>query len=95
MPWEALEHRGPGEYDQEYMTYLHDLLSLFPRYGLKCYIDAHQDVWSRHAGGSGAPTWTMTLVGLDLRNLKPTGAAHAHNLHPKRTTPLRRCGRVG
>jgi hypothetical protein len=87
VPWEALEHRGPGEYDEEYMTYLHDLLFLFPRYGLKCYIDAHQDVWSRHAGGSGAPTWTMTLVGLDLRNLKPTGAAHAHNLHLEADDP--------
>lgn len=81
VPWEALEHAGPGEYDEEYIQYLHDLVSLFPQYGLKCYIDAHQDVWSRHAGGSGAPTWTMTLVGLDIRNLKPTGAAHAHNLH--------------
>ncbi|BGP55967.1 hypothetical protein JCM8202v2_003574 [Rhodotorula sphaerocarpa] len=87
VPWEALEHAGPGEYDEEYLSYLHDLLALFPRYGLKCYIDAHQDVWSRHAGGSGAPTWTMTLVGLDIRNLKPTGAAHAHNLHLEADDP--------
>lgn len=48
---------------------------------MKCYIDAHQDVWSRHTGGSGAPTWTLQLVGLDIRALKSTAAAHSHNLH--------------
>ncbi|GAA5959872.1 hypothetical protein JCM21900_005989 [Sporobolomyces salmonicolor] len=81
VPWEALEHAGPGLHDHAYISYLHSLLSLFPQYGLKAYIDAHQDVWSRHSGGSGAPTWTLQLVGLDIRNLKATGAAHAHNLH--------------
>ncbi|GAA5899676.1 uncharacterized protein JCM6883_005950 [Sporobolomyces salmoneus] len=54
IPWEALEHQGPGEYDSEYFSYLHELISVYlPRYGMKCYIDAHQDVWSRHTGGSG------------------------------------------
>ncbi|BGP11918.1 hypothetical protein JCM10049v2_007838 [Rhodotorula toruloides] len=81
VPWEALEHSGPGLYDTSYLSYLHSLLSLFPQYGLKCYIDPHQDVWSRHSGGSGAPTWTLTLIGLDIRSFKQTGAAHAHNLH--------------
>ncbi|GAA5828536.1 hypothetical protein JCM11251_000840 [Rhodosporidiobolus azoricus] len=81
IPWESLEHAGPGEYDEDYFIYLRSLLSLFPRYGMRAYIDAHQDVWSRHAGGSGAPLWTLALVGLDVRNLKATGAAHAHNVH--------------
>jgi hypothetical protein len=81
IPWESLEHAGPGSYDEDYLTYLHSLLSLFPQYGLKAYIDAHQDVWSRHAGGSGAPLWTLELVGLDVRAFKATGAAHAHNVH--------------
>ncbi|KAK4056119.1 hypothetical protein OIO90_002850 [Microbotryomycetes sp. JL221] len=79
--WEALEHEGPGKYDHEYMQYIYDLVSMFPKYGLVCYIDSHQDVWSRHTGGSGAPTWTLEVVGFDIRNLKATGAAHAHNLH--------------
>lgn len=81
VPWEALEHAGPGQYDEAYLSYLHSLVSLFPEYGIKCYIDPHQDVWSRHSGGSGAPTWTLTLIGLDIRSFKQTGAAHAHNLH--------------
>ncbi|SCZ96082.1 BZ3500_MvSof-1268-A1-R1_Chr8-1g09992 [Microbotryum saponariae] len=81
VTWEALEHSGPGQYDMDYIDYLRSLISLFPKYGIKCYIDAHQDVWSRHTGGSGAPTWTLELVGFDIRNLKATGAAHAHNLN--------------
>ncbi|KDE05055.1 hypothetical protein, variant [Microbotryum lychnidis-dioicae p1A1 Lamole] len=81
VTWEALEHSGPGQYDTDYIDYLRSLISLFPEYGIKCYIDAHQDVWSRHTGGSGAPTWTLELVGFDIRNLKATGAAHAHNLN--------------
>ncbi|KAM0749528.1 glycoside hydrolase [Meredithblackwellia eburnea MCA 4105] len=81
VTWEALEHEGPGIYDQDYISYLHALISLFPSHGIKCYIDPHQDVWSRHTGGSGAPHWTLDVVGLEIRNLKATGAAHAHNLH--------------
>ncbi|GAA5851965.1 hypothetical protein JCM8547_000111 [Rhodosporidiobolus lusitaniae] len=81
IPWESLEHSGPGQIDEDYLSYLHSLLSLFPKYGMKAYVDAHQDVWSRHAGGSGAPLWTLELVGLDVLNLKATGAAHAHNVH--------------
>lgn len=53
---------------------------MMPKYGITCYIDPHQDVWCRHTGGSGAPTWTLELVGLDIYNLKATGAAHAHNV---------------
>ncbi|GAA5899696.1 uncharacterized protein JCM6883_005961 [Sporobolomyces salmoneus] len=92
VPWEALEHQGPGEYDSEYFSYLHELISVYlPRYGMKCYIDAHQDVWSRHTGGSGAPTWTMQLVGLDIRSFKATGAAQAQNLHldPEKDPPAK------
>lgn len=70
-----------GIYDLDYIEYLHSLLSLMPKYGFKCFIDAHQDVWCRHTGGSGAPHWTLGVVGLDIRALKATGAAHAHNLH--------------
>ncbi|GAA5984632.1 hypothetical protein JCM11641_004546 [Rhodosporidiobolus odoratus] len=87
IPWESLEHSGPGLIDDSYLTYLHSLLSLFPKYGLKAYIDCHQDVWSRHAGGSGAPLWTLELVGLDVRNFKATGAAHAHNVHLGKDDP--------
>ncbi|KAI5480839.1 glycoside hydrolase family 5 protein [Pseudohyphozyma bogoriensis] len=81
ITWESLEHEGPGIYDDEYIAYLAELIAMMPKYGIRCYIDAHQDVWSRHTGGSGAPTWTLGIAGLDIRSFKATGAAHAHNLH--------------
>ncbi|KAL8276134.1 hypothetical protein RQP46_011465 [Phenoliferia psychrophenolica] len=81
VTWESLEHEGPGIYDADYLEYIASLIRLMPQYGLKCFIDPHQDVWSRHTGGSGAPGWTLGIAGLDVRALKATGAAHAHNLH--------------
>lgn len=35
----------------------------------------HQDVWSRYAGGSGAPAWTLEYAGFDLHALEESGAA--------------------
>lgn len=43
VPWESIEHAGPGLYDEEYITYLRSLIQLMPKYGLKCVIDPHQD----------------------------------------------------
>lgn len=54
------------QYDQDYLTYLRDLLSLLPQYGLTAFIAIHQDVFSRLSGGSGAPGWTLESVGFDL-----------------------------
>ncbi|WFD00469.1 hypothetical protein MYAM1_003218 [Malassezia yamatoensis] len=45
------------------------------QYGLKCIICAHQDVWSRLCGGSGAPGWTLLAAGFDLTHLNATGSA--------------------
>lgn len=75
--WEALEPL-PGVYDEGYLDYVLALVKLFPAYGIKCYIDAHQDVFSRFTGGSGAPSWTFSAVGFDIENLKATGASHVH-----------------
>jgi len=35
----------------------------------------HQDVWSRYSGGSGAPAWTLEVVGFNLHELEESGAA--------------------
>jgi hypothetical protein len=43
VTWEALEHEGPGIYDESYIDYLRELLKLMPSYGMKCIIDPHQD----------------------------------------------------
>ncbi|CAG8617955.1 6459_t:CDS:10 [Cetraspora pellucida] len=79
VTWEALEHAGPGIYDEEFIDYLINVISEMPRYGIKCFIDPHQDCWSRFSGGSGAPGWTFEVAGLDMEQFKATGAAYVHN----------------
>lgn len=46
VPWESIEHKGPGQYDEEYIDYLKALIVLMPKYGIKCVIDPHQDTVS-------------------------------------------------
>ncbi|KAJ3053307.1 hypothetical protein HK102_011724, partial [Quaeritorhiza haematococci] len=38
VPWEALEHGGPGVYDEEYIDYLIKILEKAGEYGIKCFI---------------------------------------------------------
>nr|XP_019008152.1 cytoplasmic protein [Kwoniella pini CBS 10737]OCF46933.1 cytoplasmic protein [Kwoniella pini CBS 10737] len=79
VTWDAVEHQGPGIYDEEYLEYLKKLLESLKKYGLVAYIAIHQDVWSRYSGGSGAPGWTLAAAGFDLsndgENLALSGAA--------------------
>ncbi|KAI1304678.1 hypothetical protein EDD11_005078 [Mortierella claussenii] len=81
VPWEALEHSGPGIYDEKFIDSLIELIELMPKYGIKCFIDPHQDCWSRFSGGSGAPGWTFEVAGLDITKFKTTGAAYVHNMN--------------
>ena len=76
--WEAVEHAGPGRYDQEYLDYLYAVVTKAAEYGLSMYIDPHQDVWSRFSGGDGAPGWTFEAAGMDLTKFHATGAAILH-----------------
>jgi len=78
VTWEAIEHAGPGIYDNDYLDYLEKVVKKAGEYGLKLFIDPHQDVWSRFSGGDGAPGWTLEAVGFNLENLHPTGAAFVH-----------------
>ncbi|KAI8825891.1 glycoside hydrolase superfamily [Fimicolochytrium jonesii] len=82
VTWEAIEHKGPGEYDEEYFDYLVAVLRKAKEYRFKCLIDPHQDVWSRFTGGSGAPGWTLELAGFELENLAPSGACISQNTYP-------------
>jgi hypothetical protein len=81
ITWEAIEHDAPGVYDEAYLDYLVAILKKADEYGITCFIDPHQDVWSRWTGGDGAPAWTLELVGFDIRKLHQVGATISHPTH--------------
>ncbi|KAI1959373.1 endo-1,4-beta-glucanase [Ophidiomyces ophidiicola] len=80
--WEAIEHRGPRIYDEEWIDFTIHMLRVLNRYGFYVYMDPHQDVWSRFSGGSGAPMWTLCAAGLDPLNFSATEAALVQNTYP-------------
>lgn len=81
VTWEAIEHEGPGIYDQEYLNYLYQIVKKAGEYGFNLFIDPHQDVWSRFSGGDGAPGWTFDMLGIDITKIHETGAAIVHQSH--------------
>ncbi len=84
ITWEAVEHEGPGIYDENFLAYLRRMLKKAEHYGLYIYVDPHQDVWSRWTGGDGAPAWTLEAAGFDLERLSETGAALTHQCEGSR-----------
>ena len=78
--WEALEHAGPGQYDDAWVTHTIHVLRIAKSYGFYVFMDPHQDVWSRFTGGSGAPLWTLYAVGLDPTAFAATEAALVQNM---------------
>ena len=81
ITWEAIEHVGPGIYDEEYLNYVCEVVEKAAEYGIDLFIDPHQDVWSRFSGGDGAPGWTLAAAGLDITKFDQTGAALVHAVH--------------
>jgi hypothetical protein len=78
VTWEAVEHAGPGVYDEDYLDYIHEVVRKAGDYGINLFVDPHQDAWSRMSGGDGAPGWTFEAVGLDVTRFSETGAALVH-----------------
>jgi hypothetical protein len=74
--WEAVEHRGPRDYDAAYLDYFAELCRMAGDYGFYVFVDFHQDVWSRMTGGDGAPCWMFDKVGIDYRKLAESECAH-------------------
>jgi hypothetical protein len=91
VTWEALEHAGPGLYDEEFLAYMRKVLLAAEKWDISVFIDPHQDVWSRWTGGDGAPAWTLEMLGMDPDKLDKTGAAvtrqHYGELHNGKPFP--------
>ncbi len=81
VTWEAIEHAGPGLYDEAYLEYIRAIVEKAAKHGIALFIDPHQDVWSRFSGGDGAPGWTFEAVGFDITKFKETGSAIVHQTH--------------
>ncbi|KAK4218389.1 glycoside hydrolase [Rhypophila decipiens] len=81
--WEAIEARGPGIYDEEWIQHTIDILRTAKDYGFYIFMDPHQDVWSRFTGGSGAPMWTLYAAGLNPQSFAATEAAIVQNTYPE------------
>jgi hypothetical protein len=64
VTWEAIEHAGPGDYDEAYLDYVRAVVRKAGEHGLLVFIDPHHDVWSRWTGGDGAPYWCFEEAGL-------------------------------
>jgi hypothetical protein len=75
VTWEAVEHSGPGVYDEEYLDYLECLAAIAGEQGVSFFVDPHQDAWSRWTGGDGAPMWTLEAAGFEPSRLFASGAA--------------------
>ena len=48
MTWEAIEHEGPGIYDEAYLDYIEQIVAKAREHGIYCLMDMHQDMFSRH-----------------------------------------------
>ncbi|EGW31159.1 uncharacterized protein SPAPADRAFT_73009 [Spathaspora passalidarum NRRL Y-27907] len=80
LTWEAIEHKGPGIYDEDFVDYTIEMLEIIGEIGgLYVFLEIHQDVWSRFSGGSGAPMWTLYAAGLQPKRFTATEAAIFHN----------------
>jgi endoglycosylceramidase len=56
--WEAVEPE-PGVYDREYLDKIEEMVDEASKRGIYVLLDMHQDQYSRHLKGDGAPYWAL------------------------------------
>ena len=63
-----------GVYDTSYLSYLRSVISLLLQFSLTVFVALQQEVWSRQAGGTGAPAWMLKHAGFELYGLEKSGS---------------------
>lgn len=87
--WEAVEHRGSQQYDNDYLDYFEKLVELIGEFGFYVFVDPHQDVWSRATGGDGAPHWIFDKLEMDISLFdKAEVALTMQNNYPHNYPPM-------
>jgi hypothetical protein len=75
VPWKALEHEGPGIYDEAYLAYLRKILLCAEKRGVSLFILPRlADRWS---GEGEIPGWVFEKTGLDPADSDPAGGSCA------------------
>ena len=64
--WDGLEAQQ-GVYDQAYLDRIKERLDWLWAAGIYVMLDMHQDVWSVHTCGDGAPQWAVRSDGLEIQ----------------------------
>ena len=69
--WEAVEPDA-GVFDDEYISFMKDILDECDEYGIKVYLDMHQDLYSGFGDGcgDGAPYWAVLSDGYTYKKAK-------------------------
>jgi hypothetical protein len=75
--WEAIEHAGPGIYDEEWIDHTISILRKAKEYGFFIFMDPHQDVVRTRSANLTRPTLTLPPVVALLRRVR---SAHVDTL---------------
>ena len=59
ITWEAIEHEGPGVYDEAYLALLRKQLIAVEKEGRAVCLTPRMEGWCKSLGGKGAPEWTL------------------------------------
>lgn len=60
--WNKIEPE-PGEYNEDYINVLGDIIDRCEKYGIYVFLDMHQDLYSSVCYGDGAPVWATLTDG--------------------------------